>query len=289
MLPVLAALNLLCAWQVRRLARPTVTDDAAVEAMDDAPADLGSRPSPPLRPARARASAVPAQSRRARPARHDRPPRCRLRLQGAGGRGLRTRRRRCCASSRSTTPATSLLTFVVQTTSSRLALERLGLALTTSTPSLALCVGGLVRAGRSRGLAAPSSRARRRVGVPRIAVPHRVRDLLHADPADEKRAAKSIIDVGFDRLGDAVGGGLVRIVLSAARCTSVRRDSVAGDRCCAAAAMLVASRLNRGYIQTLERSLLNRAVELDLSDVEDITTRTVDAAHARRDARATAA
>ena len=32
-------------------------------------------------------------------------------------------------------------------------------------------------------------------------------------PAVEKRAAKAIVDVGFDRLGDAVGGGLVRAAL----------------------------------------------------------------------------
>jgi hypothetical protein len=32
--------------------------------------------------------------------------------------------------------------------------------------------------------------------------------------------------------------------------------------------------LNRGYVQTLERSLLNRAVEMDLSEAEDNTTRT---------------
>jgi len=38
---------------------------------------------------------------------------------------------------------------------------------------------------------------------------------------------------------------------------------------------VAASRLNRGYIDTLEKSLLNRAVELDLSDVEDGTTRTL--------------
>ena len=38
---------------------------------------------------------------------------------------------------------------------------------------------------------------------------------------------------------------------------------------CSAAALMFASRLNRGYIQTLERSLMNRGVELDLSDAED--------------------
>ena len=41
------------------------------------------------------------------------------------------------------------------------------------------------------------------------------------------------------------------------------------------AAVSFANRLNHGYVAALERSLLNRAVELDLSDVEDLTTRTV--------------
>ena len=43
----------------------------------------------------------------------------------------------------------------------------------------------------------------------------------------------------------------------------------------AAAAIVIASRLNRGYVQALEKSLLNRGVELDLSAVEDGTTRTL--------------
>ena len=93
-------------------------------------------------------------------------------------------------------------------------------------------------------------------------------------PAAEKRAAKSIIDVAFDRLGDAVGGGLVRTVLlvaPAAQSSAILSLAMA----CSAAAMLAASRLNRGYIDTLEKSLLNRAVELDLSDIEDATSRTL--------------
>jgi hypothetical protein len=93
-------------------------------------------------------------------------------------------------------------------------------------------------------------------------------------PAAEKRAAKAIIDVGFDRLGDAVGGGMVRIVLlvaPAAQYSAILSLAMA----CSAAAMLAASRLNRGYIDTLEKSLLNRAVELDLSDIEDATSRTL--------------
>ena len=90
----------------------------------------------------------------------------------------------------------------------------------------------------------------------------------------EKRAAKSIIDVGFDRLGDAVGGGLVRAAdpapgRAASTARSCRWRSPAPRW-----RSSWRSRLSTGYIQTLERSLLDRAVELDLSDVEDITTRT---------------
>ena len=41
-------------------------------------------------------------------------------------------------------------------------------------------------------------------------------------PPNEKRAAKSLIDVGFDRLGDAVGGGLVRPDRCCSRRASIR-------------------------------------------------------------------
>jgi hypothetical protein len=43
---------------------------------------------------------------------------------------------------------------------------------------------------------------------------------------------------------------------------------------CAGVAVLIASRLTRGYVAVLEKGLLSRGVELDLSEVEDLTTRT---------------
>ena len=49
-------------------------------------------------------------------------------------------------------------------------------------------------------------------------------------PAAEKRAAKSIIDVAFDRLGDAVGGGLVRADRAAAAGGAVASHPVARHR-----------------------------------------------------------
>jgi ATP:ADP antiporter, AAA family len=167
----------------------------------------------------------------------------------------------------------SLLAFVVQTTSSSLSLEKLGLAVTASTPSLALAVGGLgglIFTGLGGVLVARAGESVFRGSLFRTGY-----EIFYTPiPADEKRAAKSIIDVGFDRFGDAVGGGLIRllILLPVARQYYAIMLAAIG---CSVVAVWVARRLSAGYIHTLERSLLNRAVELDLGDVEDITTRTV--------------
>jgi ATP:ADP antiporter, AAA family len=169
--------------------------------------------------------------------------------------------------------ATSLITFVVQMVASRFMLERFGLASTTSTPSAALFAGGIF------GLFAPAfgtiAIARGAESILRGSLFRAGYELFYTPiAAAEKRAAKSIIDVAFDRLGDAVGGGIVRLVLftsPASQYSAILTLAMA----CASAAMFAASRLNRGYITTLEKSLLNRAVELDLSDVEDATSRTL--------------
>jgi ATP:ADP antiporter, AAA family len=169
--------------------------------------------------------------------------------------------------------ATSLITFVLQASSSRFMLERFGLALTTSTPSFALfagSVGGLIAPGFGSMIMARGGESVFRGSLFRSGY-----ELFYTPiPAAEKRAAKAIVDVGFDRLGDAMGGGLVRAVLLVA--PAVQYPAIlALSMACSAGAILAASRLNRGYIRTLEKSLLNRAVEIDLSDVADGTTRTL--------------
>lgn len=168
--------------------------------------------------------------------------------------------------------ATSLITFVVQTSLSRLTLERFGLALTTSTPSFALLAGSI------GGLLAPGFQAmtlaRGGESVFRGSLFRAGYELLYTPvPPAEKRAAKSIIDVAFDRLGDAVGGGVVRLVLMWAPVAATYSAILGFAIAFSAASVIVASRLNRGYIQTLEKSLLNRAIDIDLSDAEDGTTR----------------
>jgi hypothetical protein len=90
-------------------------------------------------------------------------------------------------------------------------------------------------------------------------------------PAREKRAAKTLIDVGFDRAGDAVGAGIVQLTLwmAPAFLTSV---TLGATLALAAVAAFVASRLDKAYTEALERGLRGRAIELDLADVHDSTT-----------------
>jgi hypothetical protein len=168
--------------------------------------------------------------------------------------------------------AVSLVTVAVQAALNRLALEHMGLALTTATPSLALMAGSL------GALAAPGLEsamvARGGETVFRNSLFRSAYEVFYTPvPVGEKRAAKSIIDVGFDRLGDAVGGTAIRFILLLA--PAVQHTAImAATIVSAAAGAFVASRLNRGYIQTLEQSLRDRADEVDLSDVRDLTTRT---------------
>jgi hypothetical protein len=282
MLPVLAALNLFCAWQIRRLA--VQTGARAPRTVDEA--DAADKRS--AMTAIDRDTELAAESPRS--GLHALAERPYLRnlaalvLLGTIGAALADYVFKVQAVEtfgRGETllrffafyyAATSVLAFAVQTTAGALALEKLGLALTTSTPHLALCIGGIgamVFPGLPGVLAARGGESVFRGSLFRTGY-----EIFYTPvPAVEKRAAKSIIDVGFDRLGDAIGGGLIRllILLPAQRqYVAILGAAVAS----AALALVVARRLNRGYIDTLERSLLNRAVELDLSNVEDITTRT---------------
>lgn len=168
--------------------------------------------------------------------------------------------------------ATSVVTFIVQASSSRYLLQRFGLALATSLPSVA------VLAGTALSLISPQFRsivgARGGETIFRGSLFRFGYELFYTPiPAKQKRSVKSIIDVGFDRLGDAVGAGIIRVVLMVAPAAQYSILLSLG-LVASAAAVLIASRLNRGYIHTLEQSLINRAIEIELADVEDNTTRT---------------
>ena len=107
---------------------------------------------------------------------------------------------------------TSLITFALQAFSSRAVLERFGLAWTTSTPSIALLagtLGSLVAPGLGGLMVARAAESVFRASWFRAGY-----ELFYTPlPPSEKRAAKSVVDVSFDRLGDAIGGGVIRLVI----------------------------------------------------------------------------
>ncbi len=185
--------------------------------------------------------------------------------------------------------ATSFVTLLLQTLLSRTMLERFGLGLPMSTPSIALLAGSVT------SLLAPSFGGvvvtRAGESIFRGSWFRSSYELFYTPiPAAEKRAAKSVVDVAFDRLGDAVGGGLVRlaVLLTPLSSSSTILGLAIGA---SAAAIVIASRLNRWYIRLLERSLVKQADGIDMSPTADDATRKVlrrirhDADQAARDVR----
>ena len=152
---------------------------------------------------------------------------------------------------------TSIVTFVLQASSTQLVLERWGLGATASTPSFALLLGslgGLFAPGFGSLLAARSGETILRSSWFRAGY-----ELFYTPiPSDEKRAAKSLIDVAFDRLGDAAGGALVRVVLVLLPAVHTPAILVIAAAC-SIGAIVAASRLNRGYVGSLQHSLANHA------------------------------
>jgi hypothetical protein len=169
--------------------------------------------------------------------------------------------------------AIAIGTFVVQTGAHRAALERLGLAGTVATPAVAVVVGG-VGALFAPNLVATAV-ARGGEAVLRGSLFRSSYEIFFTPVSTgDKRVVKSMIDVVADRFGDAVGAGLIALVLVSPMAWQ-HRIVVTLAVASAVAAMWVARRLTGGYVDALERSLREKAVNLPLEDVRDRTTRTV--------------
>jgi len=166
--------------------------------------------------------------------------------------------------------ATSVLAFALQTSASRMVLERFGLAVSTGTPAGALLAGSVV------SLVAPGFGsllvARGGESVFRSSFFRAGYELFYTPiPADEKRAAKTLIDVGFDRLGDGVGGGAVRLAIllaPASQSSAILTLAII----CSAGALWAASRLNRGYLGTLASSLVDLSRRAGADPIDAKTT-----------------
>jgi ATP:ADP antiporter, AAA family len=169
--------------------------------------------------------------------------------------------------------ALSLITFAIQAFGSHAVLQKLGLTAAMSAPSLSLIAGGaasLLFPGVRSVVATRGSEAVCRGSLLRSGY-----ELFYTPIApDDKRAVKGVIDVGVDRTGDIIGAGAIQLLLWAPP-PNLPATLMALASGFSIAGLIVASRLSRGYVNALERSLLDRAVELDLHDVEDRHTRTI--------------
>jgi hypothetical protein len=160
-----------------------------------------------------------------------------------------------------------VLTFVVQMLLAGASLDKLGLSRTVGTLPLAVSAGGLgalvapglVSATIARALEAVSRGSLFRSGYELFYTPI---------PKREKRAAKPIVDVGFDRLGDAIGSGFVTVLLALSPHLA-QPAILTGAILVALIGVFMASRLQGAYIDALEHGLKQHGESMDLPDHSD--------------------
>jgi len=166
--------------------------------------------------------------------------------------------------------STAVAAFALQTTLAKKVLATIGLAGTVAfLPGIALTgavfallVPGLWSAVALRGGAATMQNSFYRSGYELLYTP-----LIPA----KKRPTKTLIDVGFERLGMAAGAGLLMLVLAvaASRAETILLVIAIGT---ALAALAVSSLLHTGYISALADSLRSGFVKLDAEQIVDRTT-----------------
>jgi ATP:ADP antiporter, AAA family len=171
--------------------------------------------------------------------------------------------------------ASALVAFAVQLLFGRASLEHLGLARTVS------LLPATVAAGALAGLALPGvwtlGLLRGADAVVRTSLYRLGYELLYTpvSPA-RKRATKTVIDVGLDRVGEALGAGVLRVALAGMAAPVPFLLGVVAAL--GGLGLWLARSLHHGYVRALEQSLLARAVSLDPSEVVDGTTRRTMAA-----------
>ena len=165
---------------------------------------------------------------------------------------------------------TNLLTFIIGALFSKKALERLGLGGTVAVLPAAVVLTGVLAAGVTRlwsttilaGVERTFANSLFRSGYELLFTPL---------PRHTKRPTKAIIDVVFDRAGEALGGGvvLVALLLAPSLATTVVVVSAAAF---SAVSLWLCRRLQDDYAEALVDALRKGAVRLERADVRDATT-----------------
>jgi hypothetical protein len=171
---------------------------------------------------------------------------------------------------------THVLTFISQTFLAQRSLQRFGIGRTIS--ALPLGVGGGVLVTLLAPVFPVFAVFRLLESSLRGSFYRAGYELLYTPiPAAEKRAAKTLIDVACDRAGDALGSGIVQLMLwfGASFIPSGLLGAMLGFAITGAWA---ASRLDAAYSGLVKQRLIDRAVELDFGEIHDSTTRSAIAA-----------
>jgi hypothetical protein len=169
--------------------------------------------------------------------------------------------------------STQLLTFLAQTFLAKRALNHVGIGRTISALPLGVGAGAL---GALLLPVFPIFALIRSVEfVLRGSLFRSAYELLYTPiPPREKRAAKTLIDVIFDRAGDALGSGLVQMLLWVGP-SLITSELLGIALALAAGAVWVSLRLDAAYAGLVQQRLVDRAVEFDFGDIQDFTTRSV--------------
>lgn len=164
-----------------------------------------------------------------------------------------------------------VLSFFAQTGLSRPLLERQGLAGTVKSQPIAVAVCAVI------ALLSPQLWTvvllRGGEAVTRNSLYRSAYELFYTPlPTAQKRATKTLIDVGVDRVGTTLGSvGLLAIVDLGLEMST--RIVLIAAIAVAALAWLVTGRLHDGYVSALAASLKSGAVALGDDDAEDYTTK----------------
>ncbi|RPI25695.1 MAG: hypothetical protein EHM61_13730 [Acidobacteria bacterium] len=158
----------------------------------------------------------------------------------------------------------ALLTFLVQITVARVSIERLGLGKTAGSLPLAMAAGQLLLLSAPGLFAATAVRGAEM--VLRSSVFRSAYELFFSPVrVEDKRRTKLLLDVGADRLGDAMGGALLVLLLGLRPSASLRVILLVGATL-AAGAVYLAFRLQRTYVSTLSARLMSGAVFVPTPD-----------------------
>jgi hypothetical protein len=157
----------------------------------------------------------------------------------------------------------ALLSFLLQVTLGKVALEKLGLAVNVAV------LPGIIILGGAFGLAVPglvsSSLLRGAESIQRNTLFRAAYEQLYTPlPEDQKRSTKAIIDVGCDRLGTVVGSGLTLLVVHST--SQGQAPLLLGAIVLLGLATLPVTRqLHVGYVDALAQGMRAAAARLNLS------------------------